>query len=575
VGNLGFGLGFRPEQARDVMTSAHVDWYEVVSENFLGVGGRPDRFLTNLRERFPIALHGVGLSIAGTDPLDERYLKALRQLADRCAPAFVSDHLCWTNHRGRNSHDLLPIAYTEEVLAHVAARIATVQERLGRRVYLENPSAYVQFAAGDYDEAEFLATLARRSGCGILLDVNNLFVNQQNLGMDPEAYLAKLRREDLCYMHLAGHTVLEDVRVDTHDDVVPDGVWNVYRMAVARFPDLPSMVEWDGKLPPHAELVREVEKARAYHAAVASSRSGRRHPERSEGSFIRKEILRCAQDDGLSWLVMQDRLWDAITTLEDATPIPPEGLLSEGQPVPAKRGLAVYSDAYFLRILGVLADAFPALANVMGDARFSEAMRAYIAQHPPTEVSIKFTGQHLPAFMTAYDASALGVDARVLADLAAVEWARHDLFDAPDSRAPIGAGVLQELQPNDWEAVRFDVIQAVRLVPVAYDVGAVIDAVAAKAVPDRPVERQGAYLVSRPSEDVHHAWLAPAPAAAFEHLQQGAGFGVVAAAAIAASAAAVDEAAVVHELVGHLAVWLDAGLINGLSVPESSPSASL
>jgi len=285
--------------------------------------------------------------------------------------------------------------------------------------------------------------------------------------------------------------------------------------------------------------------------------------------------LRAGHDGArVKWQTLQDSFWSAITTLQDDAPPPPTGLLSDSQPVKAARGLAVYSDAYFLRLLGVLRDAFPALANVMGEAQFAIAMRAYLAEHPPVEVSVKFAGQHLPIFMNAYDSASLGVEPRVLGDLAALEWARHDLFDCEDSPSPIGVGVLQELQPADWESVRFKVIRAAKLVWVAYAVGAVVDAVEAGTDPARPVAQAGAYLVTRAHEDVTHIWLPTGTAAAFAALQQHAAFADVAGAAIGSTPDVNDPDAVVQALVSELAGWINLDLICGISVP-AGPDGSL
>ena len=260
---LGYGVGLRPAHYRDVLDGKHaVDWFEVTSENFFGAGGNPRRVLRAVRERYPVALHGVSLSIGTTDPVDDRYLDKLVRLAAEIEPAMVSDHLCWSSLGGHTVHDLWPLPYTEEALAHVVLRVRRVQDRLGRRILLENPSSYIEFRASVIPEAEFLAEVARRADCGILLDVNNLYVSARNHGFDPDAYLAAIPAERVGYVHLAGHTDAGDHLLDTHDHSVADGVWALYRSAVRRFGPVSTLVEWDDLIPPLDIVVEEAERAR-------------------------------------------------------------------------------------------------------------------------------------------------------------------------------------------------------------------------------------------------------------------------------------------------------------------------
>lgn len=264
-GGLGFGLGLRRDHHREAMSGpvAGVDWFEVITENFLVDGGNPRRVLRAVRAHTPLALHGVSLSIGSTDPLDHAYLDRVAALCAEVEPAVVSDHLCWTSLGGHNTHDLLPLPYTEEALAHVAARIAAVQERLGRRILLENPSTYVVLRGAELDEATFLAEVARRADCGLLLDVNNVFVSCRNHGWDAAAYLAAIPVERVGYLHLAGHSHGGALLIDTHDAPVRDEVWALYARAARRFPAAATCLERDDHLPPLAELVAELGRARA------------------------------------------------------------------------------------------------------------------------------------------------------------------------------------------------------------------------------------------------------------------------------------------------------------------------
>jgi uncharacterized protein (UPF0276 family) len=256
---LGRGLGLRREHYRHVVERRpDVDWFEVISENFMVAGGNPRRVLEAVRRDYPIVLHGVSLSIGSTDPLDESYLDALDALARAVEPVWISDHLCWGTAHGINAHDLLPLPYTEEALAHVARRVARVQERLGRRILLENPSSYMVLEAAEMAEHEFLAELARRADCGILLDVNNVFVSAQNHGFDPHAYLAAMPPERVGQIHLAGHSEEGPLLIDTHDGHVRREVWELYAETIARLGPRATMIEWDANVPAFEELESEL-----------------------------------------------------------------------------------------------------------------------------------------------------------------------------------------------------------------------------------------------------------------------------------------------------------------------------
>jgi len=243
-----------------------VDWVEAVTENFMARGGRPLAVLEKVRGEVPVVLHGVSLSIGSVDPLSEAYLADLAELVRRIEPAAVSDHLCFGSHRGHYVHDLLPLPYNEEALAHVTSRLLHVQERMGRQLFLENPSSYVSFKDSTMSEWEFLAELSRRTGCGILLDLNNIYVSARNFGFHPATYLAGIPVERVGYFHLAGHSDRGKYLLDTHDGAVPAPVWDLYRQALRRFGAVPTLVEWDDRIPPLEEVVAESRRAAAIEA---------------------------------------------------------------------------------------------------------------------------------------------------------------------------------------------------------------------------------------------------------------------------------------------------------------------
>jgi len=262
------GIGLRAGHFADVLTNRpDVGWFEVHSENHSAPAGAAHAALDAVRANYPISLHGVGLSLGGTDPLDLRHIERLSQAIDRYRPALVSEHLCWSMAGGRHTNDLLPLPYTREALRHVAARVRQAQDLLGRRLLIENVSSYLQFRAADYTEWEFLASLAQASGCGILLDVNNVYVSARNHGFDAREYFAALPRDCVGEIHLAGHSVRElegrELLVDTHNARVCDEVWALYSIAIARFGRAPTLIEWDTDLPALDVLVDEARRADA------------------------------------------------------------------------------------------------------------------------------------------------------------------------------------------------------------------------------------------------------------------------------------------------------------------------
>jgi uncharacterized protein len=265
---MSHGLGLRkPHYSQFLETQVPVDFVEVISENFMVPGGQPRNTLRRIRERYPVALHGVSMSVGSADGPDREYLKRLRALTDEIEPLFVSDHLCWTRIEGFSSHDLLPLPYTEEALNIVSANVSQAQEALGRRMLIENPSSYMTFAQSVMTEWEFLDALCARTGCELLLDVNNIYVSATNHGFDPRQYIAGVPAARVRQMHLAGHSQGKERLIDTHDKPVTPEVWALYEAAVERIGHVPTMIERDDDIPPLAELLAELDTARDIAAA--------------------------------------------------------------------------------------------------------------------------------------------------------------------------------------------------------------------------------------------------------------------------------------------------------------------
>ncbi len=266
---LGFGLGLRAKHYKDVLKGEpRVDWFEVISENYMESGGQPRHVLSQVAERFPIVMHGVSLSIASTAELDMTYLTCLKRLAEEVRPKWISDHLCWTGVHGINLHDLLPFPYTSEALDHITERVCRVQDFLGRRIALENVSTYVTFNESEMTEWEFISELAERADCWLLFDVNNVYVSAFNHGYAAKEFIDGIPGERVVQLHIAGHDHMGTHIIDTHDHEVCGEVWNLYRYTLQRFGPVSTMIERDDRIPPLQELEAELDVARTIAAGT-------------------------------------------------------------------------------------------------------------------------------------------------------------------------------------------------------------------------------------------------------------------------------------------------------------------
>jgi len=266
---IGCGLGLRPTYYSDILNnSIDVDWFEIISENYMIPGGNPLAMLERVREKFPVVMHGVSLSIASTDPVNLDYLKELKSLANRIEPMWISDHLAWTGIDGVNLHDLLPIPYTQEALNHISEKIRIVQDYLERPILIENPSTYISAMESEMDEADFLNELCEREKCSLLLDVNNIYVSAFNHKFDAVKYLNQIKPANIVQMHIAGHTNYGTHIIDTHDQPVCDDVWALMKIASEKFPNASPMLERDDNFPPFVEIKSEFNKMRHTHLSV-------------------------------------------------------------------------------------------------------------------------------------------------------------------------------------------------------------------------------------------------------------------------------------------------------------------
>ena len=499
---LGFGVGLRPKHYLEFLeTSPAVDWVEAISENFMGIGGRPLAVLEKVRRDRPVVLHGVSLAIASAEPLNERYLKDWKALIDRIEPAIVSDHLCWGRAHGRYAHDLLPVPFTEEAVRHVVERVTRVQEFLGRRIALENVSSYLTFEQSQMTEWEFLSEVAQRADCEILLDVNNIFVSSRNHGFDPDAYLSGVPRERVAQIHLAGHQRRPELIINTHDGPVSDEVWALYARAVSRFGAVSTLIEWDDAVPPLAELLAEAEKARS---VSLSSRGGEGRGEEASGVVpgpVTSSLIRT-----------QHTLFAAICEPEPVS-LEAEALLTPHPPLTSKARIEVYAEMYWLRMRDVLRDAFPTVRSALGDETFDALVADFLREHPSTHPSLDQLGRPFPSFLRAASPR--------WADVAAVEWARAESFIALDGPV-VSFAQLQAHPPETWPELSLQAHPAVRVLSLATDPLPALRAKRDGAAIPEPVDAPVEVVTWRNGFVAFHAQVSVQEAAALRQLVEGA-----------------------------------------------------
>ena len=484
--HLGFGLGLRPTHYPYIFEhTPSVDWFEIISENFMDTDGRPRRNLDNIREHYPVAMHGVALSIGTVDPLNSEYLQKLKKLADDINPAWISDHLCWTGVAHKNSHDLLPVPYTEEALKHITQRIREVQDYLERPLALENPSTYLEFKQSSMPEAEFIARMAEESGCNLLLDVNNVYVTCFNHRLDPKAYIDTLPLERVIQIHLSGHTNKGTHIIDTHDDHVVDDVWQLYKYVVHKAGRVPnSMVEWDDNIPEFPVLFEELGKAKA----AAKEAGSYRLPD-----LFKEQVPQRANAD--------TQLTQAQATMQDAIIFgeqfdsQPEGWIRSKEAFAPKDQLGVYVNAYRYRLNDVVAEDYPALRAYLGEERFNNIIWDFVNSETSTHFNIGRFALKLPGYL----ASRLPKDSFAY-ELCQLETAIAQLADEQES-APLMPEHLAGLTPEKLMETVLHPRRALQIMAFSYPVNAYYRAVMDDKSPKKP-RRKASYTAVFRHEDV-------------------------------------------------------------------------
>ncbi|MCS0583884.1 DUF692 family protein [Massilia pinisoli] len=436
----GAGIGLRAPHYRAFLDDKPaVGWVEVHTENFIARGGHDWHVLRAVRRDYPVGLHGVGLGLGSVHGFSDDHLARVAALVAAIEPALVSEHLAWGALRDRQLNDLLPLPLDGAALDLVATRVMRVQDAIKRRILVENVSTYVRFAADAMSEAQFLAELARRTGCGVLLDVNNLYVNERNHGEDPYAAIEALPRASVGEIHLGGHLVTADGVIDHHGAKVAPPVWDLYRAALARFGAVPTLVEWDTDLPPLAVLLDEAARADTIAAATAGQGAG--------GDLIitvdpapRADLDTIQQAFGVA-------LFDAAG---DMALVP----LLKGD----ARRVGIYRGNLAAHWTRALASAYPVLRRLVGDDFFDALAGVFGRAHPARDPDLNRFGAELPDFLAGFPPAA---DHPYLPDVARLEWCVHEAWFAPDDDGP--APTVAGLAPDAFEAARAVLHPALRL----------------------------------------------------------------------------------------------------------------
>lgn len=533
-----------------------MDWFEAITENYMDSGGRPVHILEQVRAHYSVALHGVSLSIGSVDPLHPIYLDHLKKLVERIDPVIVSDHLCWSGVDGKNLHDLLPLPFTEEAIDHIVRRVQQVQELLGRRILLENVSSYVTYKHSTLPEWEFLREVAVHSGCGILLDINNIYVNAYNHKFDAREYLRNIPAELVGQFHVAGHTNMGDFLFDTHSAPVIDPVWELYREALGQYGQVSTLVEWDEDIPEFEELSKEAAHARA----IYKNFEGIKLKEKKEPvSFPRKRESNDAPNASPSLSEIQREFHSLVGPGEDPAgakeiPLNPQG------GVPGNERVSVYAHGYYARIVEALLETYPAVKHVLGEKIFNDLAHAYAERYPSGEYNLTQMGKYFPEFLKD---PGVAEEMPFLSGLAALEWRVSLAFHAYDGK-PLETAALSQITPEDWEKASLVFQPSVSVLRSEWPV---FDIWKAR---NEPVEKIKIDMVNRPQNilifrqglEVHCTLLGPAQFQMLEGLLAGKTLGETCEALLAVP----EESGETLDVSGWFSTWAGFGLLLTISL---------
>jgi uncharacterized protein (UPF0276 family) len=527
-GRLGVGVGLRAPHYREFLQHRPaVDWLEVHTENYLDQGGWDAHVLEQLRAHYPISLHGVGLGIGSAQGFSEQHLQRVREVVKRVEPVLVSEHLCWGAVDDRHLNDLLPMPLTQEALLLVCERVDHIQDVLGRQILLENVSTYLRYRDDAMSEAEFLSAVASRTGCGVVLDINNLFVNQCNHQEDALAALQAIPRHIVGEMHLAGHLVTPDAVIDHHGDRVADSVWRLYESAVRRFGPVSTLIEWDTDIPALDVLLNE-----AAHARKLAS-----------------QVLQKSDDARLA--DAQKLFSGALFNIDDEAKAMP---IFEGDPQLAEQRFALYRGNLSATWEKTLSAAYPVLKALVGDEFFGGLARAYGKAYPSQLGDLNQFGAQFAEFLSDFPYVA---EYPYFPDMARLEWALHRAHYA-DNAAPLHAAVFARLTPDQLDHAIVELHPACSLIASEWAIAELWQAHQPATERSFPVEmaRKNFAFVTRPQWKALVLPLSPSAYAALHALQNGKSLG-----------AALDAALEIEaefDFGSHLQQWLQHGVFVGL-----------
>ena len=484
--HLGFGLGLRTQHYPYIFENTPlVDWFEVISENFIDTDGRPKHNLERIKERYPIVMHGVALSIGTIDPLNSEYLQKLKTAMHWINPAWISDHLCWTGVAHKNTHDLLPVPYTEAALSHVVARIKAVQDYIERPMAFENPSTYLEFKSSSMHEAEFIARMLEASNAYLLLDVNNVYVTCYNHSLDPKAYIDALPLDRVVQIHLSGHTNKGTHIIDTHDDYVVDEVWDIYRYVLQKAKRVPNtMIEWDDQMPDFPVLLAELEKAKEIASSVSNLQLlQNKEAKRAEASSV-----------ALTLVEAQNILQNAILQ-GSAVDTQADQWILDKEKFSAQEQLNVYINAYRYRLFDVVAEDYPVLKTYWGDEKFKQVMTDFVENTPSDHFNIARYSLKLAEFILRLQPQDV-----FAYELCQLETTISELIDAPEVEA-LKAQHLEGMTAESLMQTKLYPRGALQLFAFDYAVNAYYQVVMDGETGQLPIA-EASYLVVFRHEDV-------------------------------------------------------------------------
>lgn len=492
---LGYGLGLRPTHYQTIIdTKPAIDWFEVISENYLDNDGKPRNMLAQIKEQYPIIMHGVSLSVGTTDPLDTDYLHKLKALADWIDPPWFSDHLCFTGIAHQNTHDLLPVPYTEDALAHITGRIKQVQDYMERPFIIENPSSYLEFKSSTMHEWEFITRMVEEADCGLLLDVNNVYVSAFNHGLDAKEYLDALPLERVNQIHLAGHLNKGNHIIDTHDNHVIDEVWELYKYVIHKAgKEITTMVEWDANIPEFSVLQDEINKAKTMAQDAANHNL--------EGSRFKAEVSRCS--------AAKTEYDESLTTLHTAILSGDNDAANPTEWIPSKRNfspadqLNVYISGYRYRLFDMVDEDYPVLRHYLGKEKMNHLLESFIEATPSTSYTVSHFVLRLPEYIK--QSNCLGKQTEAAHEIATAEAAMSELFDAKNT-APLTQADLSNITPETFLNQTLKLRPAAKLFTFHYNIDPYITAYHEESPLDTLEQKPTHLLIYRDDETV---WRLP------------------------------------------------------------------